>query len=229
MMTLLSPLSRLISPIATRVRSSSRWQQSTFAAIYETNSWGNDESVSGPGSTLARGADFQSDLLALFDAFGIRSLLDAPCGYFNWMQRVVAERQLDYTGVDIVEQLIARNARVHAAAHRRFLCLDMTRSDLPQADVIVSRDGLVHLSFADARAALRNFRRSGSRFLLTTTFINRPRNRDVRTGGWRELNLEAAPFRLAAPLALIDERCHHSGGIYRDKRLGLWALDAIDV
>ena len=27
----------------------------------------------------------------------------------------------------------------------------------------------------------------------------------------------------------IAERWHHSGGIYRDQRLGLWAMDAIDV
>jgi len=212
-----------------RFRSSSRAQQRTFTGIYETNAWGSDESVSGPGSTVARGADFLADLLALVDAFAVRTLVDAPCGDFNWMRRVVAARDLDYTGVDIVRPLVDANARAYASPGSRFLCLDMTRDDLPRADLLVCRDGLVHLSFADANAALRNFRRSGSRYLLATTFIDRSRNRNVRTGGWRVLNLQAAPFRLPAPLALIDERCHHLGGFYRDKRLGLWAMDSIDI
>jgi hypothetical protein len=144
------------------------------------------------------------------------------------MRTVLAQRTVSYTGVDIVTDLVARNARVHAAAGRRFLCADMTRDELPAADVVICRDGLVHLSFADAGAAIRNFRRSGSRYLLATTFIERARNSDVPSGGWRVLNLQAPPFGFPPPLALIDERCTHSGGIYRDKRLGLWELASLD-
>jgi len=223
-----SPLwSRVLWRIDARVRRSSRDLQDRFTAIYEANAWGNAESVSGPGSTAARGADFQQDLLAVLDAAAIRSILDAPCGDMNWMRHVLAARDLIYTGIDIVEDLIERNTRVHQEANRRFLCADMTRCDLPPADLILCRDGLVHLSFADARAAIRNFRRSGSHYLLSTTFVDRARNRDVPTGGWRVLNLQAAPFLFPPPLALVDERCTHSGGIYRDKRLGLWPLDSV--
>src|SRR5262249_28756808 len=109
---------------------------------------------------------------------------------------------------------------------RRFLCLDMTRADLPAADLILCRDGLVHLSFADARAAIRNFRRSGSRYLLTTTFVGRGRNVDTATGGWRALDLQAPPFRFPPPLTLVDERCGQTDG--RDKGLGLWKLADLD-
>jgi SAM-dependent methyltransferase len=222
-------LSRVLRPITARFRSSSHSQQATFTAIFRANAWANAESVSGPGSTQARGADFQQELISLLDGWKVRSILDAPCGDCNWMRNVLAYRDLLYTGVDIVEELIARNSGLHAAANRRFLCTDMTRGDLPRADLIICRDGLVHLSFTDARAAIRNFRRTGSRYLLATTFVSHSRNRDVPTGGWRVLNLEAAPFRFPAPLALIDERCTHSAGIYRDKRLGLWELGSLDA
>jgi len=210
-------------------RRSSRDLQDRFTSIYEANAWGDAESVSGPGSTAARGGDFRQDLLELLDAAAIQSIVDAPCGDVNWMRHVLAARDLRYTGVDIVEDLITRNARVYQMANCRFVCADMTRCDLPGADLILCRDGLVHLSFADARAALRNFRRSGSRYLLGTTFVARQRNHDVRTGGWRVLNLQAAPFLFPPPLALVDERCTHTGGIYRDKHLGLWALDSLRV
>ena len=222
-------ISRLLRRIASRFHSSSEAQQATFTAIFESNVWGDAESVSGPGSTQARAADFQQDLMSLVDRLNVGSIVDAPCGDFNWMRGALGPRDLPYTGVDIVEALIARNSSLYATPNRRFVCMDMTRADLPRADLIICRDALVHLSFADARAAIRNFRRSGARYLLATTFVNRPRNTDVPTGGWRVLNLERPPFSFPAPLALIDERCTHSGGLYRDKRLGLWELASLDV
>jgi hypothetical protein len=205
-------------------RSSSHEQQATFTAIFQHKAWGDGESVSGPGSSRARGDDFRHDLVALLDAWHVRAIVDAPCGDVNWMRHILADRPMSYTGIDIVEPLIASNVERYAAADCRFLCADLTRADLPRADLIICRDGLVHLSFADALAAIDNFRRSGSRYLLATTFIERVANDDVETGGWRPLNLQLAPFNLAAPLALVDERCTHTGGIYRDKRLGLWPL-----
>jgi Methyltransferase domain len=219
---------RAVRRIAAQFRSSTARQRRRFTSIYESNEWGSAESVSGIGSTLSRAADFQADLVDLIDRWQVGSIVDAPCGDMNWMRNVLAARDVSYTGVDIVEPLIARVARDHAASNRRFICADMTRDDLPAGDLLLCRDGLVHLSFADARAALRNFKRSGCRYLLTTTFAARAANTDVPTGDWRVLNLEEAPFRFPPPLALIDERCSHSGGIYRDKRLALWELAALD-
>ena len=223
-MTFQALRSRVLTRVKRRFRTPSAAQQATFTEIFRTNAWGSAESVSGPGSTVARGLDFQEELIAVLDAWNVRSLLDAPCGDFNWMRQLLARRDLAYTGVDIVAPLVAANARADTTAPRRFICADMTRDDLPEADLILCRDALVHLSFADARAAIRNFRRSGSRYLLATTFVNHSRNRDVTTGGWRPLNLQAAPFSLPAPLALVDERIAHAGGHHRDKRLGLWKL-----
>lgn len=183
------------------------------------------ESVSGPGSARARGESFRDDVIALLRQIGARTLLDAPCGDFNWMESV-ADSVDRYTGVDIVAPLVARVARAHGSERRAFLCRDFTRDPLPRADVILCRDALVHFSFADARAALRNFRRSGARYLLATTFIAHERNENCRTGGWRMLNMERAPFGFPPPLALVDERLLPDG---RDsgKRLGLWELESL--
>jgi len=201
-----------------------RWaQRRVFTKIFHSNAWGSAESVSGPGSTRARGDSFSGDIVDLVQSLGVRTLLDAPCGDFNWMDRV-ADRVERYTGVDIVEELIARNKRLHAGERRTFLCRDFTRDLLPHADLILCRDGLVHLSFADIRAALRNFRRSGARWLLATTFIAHEHNDDIRTGGWRMLNLERLPFHLPPPATLIDERRPMPDGSDSGKRLGLWEL-----
>jgi glycosyltransferase involved in cell wall biosynthesis len=85
----------------------------------------------------------------------------------------------------------------------------------------------VHLSLHDIEAAIANIIRSGSRYLLTTTFPSRDTNHDIETGQWRPLNLERPPFSFPAPIRLIDEHCGEWGGQWADKCLGLWEVQAL--
>jgi SAM-dependent methyltransferase len=199
-----------------------------FLAIYQGNLWGSQESRSGPGSTLARAADFLPDLVALLRTLNTRVLVDAPCGDFNWAG-VLADAVERYIGVDVVGEIIARNRLLASSPTRLFLHRDLTGDPLPAADVVLCRDCLVHFAFADIWRALRNFQQSGSRYLLTTTFIEHDDNPDVATGGWRPLNLERPPFCFPPPVAVVDERCLHSGGRGRDKRLALWELASLST
>jgi SAM-dependent methyltransferase len=197
--------------------------EAVFTDIYQRNAWGSPESVSGPGSTLQRAADFRDELRRLIVGVGCRTLLDAACGDFNWMA-AVADAVPHYIGVDVVRDLIEVNRRRHAAPGRTFLHADVAADRLPRADVVLCRDCLVHFSTRDVRAALRNFKRSGATYLVATTFIAVRNHPDIATGEWRPINLQAPPFNFPRPLALLDERCLHSGGIYADKRLGLWRM-----
>jgi hypothetical protein len=170
-----------------------------------------------------------ADLVALLRRLDTRTLLDAPCGDFNWIAEA-ADSVERYTGMDVVPELIDHNQRHHHLAGRRsFALADISRDPLPAVDVILCRDCLVHFSHQDVWTTLANFRRSGSRYLLTTTFVERDSNGYIRTGSWQPLNLQAAPFHFPVPLALVDERCTHTGGIYRDKRLALWELASLPV
>jgi hypothetical protein len=221
----MTPLRDFVRRLGARLNRSAD-HRAVFGEIFRRNAWGDGESVSGPGSTQARGADLRPELLALLRELGTRKLLDAPCGDFNWIEEV-ADSLPEYVGVDVVPELIEANLRQHPSPRRSFLCADITRDPLPAADVILCRDCLVHFSHRDAWAALENFRRSGSRYLLTTTFLERAENARIRTGEWYPINLQAAPFHFPPPLALVDERCTHTGGIYRDKRLALWELASL--
>jgi hypothetical protein len=197
-----------------------------FTEIYRAGAWGSRESVSGPGSTRARAADFLPELLAVVRDLGTATLLDAPCGDFNWAAPLAEAVEL-YLGVDVVPELVARNRERFESPRRRFLRKDILRDRLPACDTILCRDALVHFSRSEIFAALANFRRTGARFLVTTTFVGDRSNEEIETGGWRPLNLEREPFLLPPPLACVDERCHHSGGIYADKRLGVWRLEEV--
>ena len=196
-----------------------------FTRIHDLREWGTGESLSGPGSTRARGEELQEALVALFERYSIATLLDAPCGDFNWMQFVLPATLESYVGVDVVDELIARNDALHAAPSRSFLCRDLTRDSLPRADLVLCRDAFIHFSYADIEAALSNFKRSGSTLLLTTSFAGLARNEDTRTGGWRPLNLEAEPFNFPPPLESIADTPHTGPSL--GKSLCLWKLAEI--
>jgi hypothetical protein len=206
------------------LRLSPRQHERIFEKIHAENVWGSPESRSGPGSTEAATAAFRDRIPRLLHDIDATSLLDAPCGDFNWM-RLVELGPVRYIGVDVVADIIASNRRQHGNPSRRFLRLDVRHDRLPRADVILCRDCLVHMSFADIATTLRNFRRSGSAFFLLTTFIDRDSNVDIATGRWRTLNFARAPFNFPPPLKLIDEECELNCGIYRDKHLGLWRIE----
>ncbi|MDA9403584.1 class I SAM-dependent methyltransferase [Bradyrhizobium sp. CCBAU 45389] len=198
-----------------------------FERIERTNLWGAANSVSGLGSEDPATAAIRDALPPLLQRLGVRSLLDAPCGDAGWIGRM--KLGLDYTGIDIVPSLIAANNERAARGELsgRFCVRDITRDVLPPADLILCRDCLVHLSFDNISRALRNFRASGARFLLVTTFPEWDDNRDCEDGDWRALNMMRAPFNWPSPRELINERCEEGGGGWRDKSLGLWQLDRL--
>ncbi|MFK8843807.1 class I SAM-dependent methyltransferase [Streptomyces sp. Ac-502] len=220
---------------------SERNMKDIFGELYASDSWklfpGGDGlheklSRSGSGSDLVQTAALRQQLPELISQLGIRSFLDIPCGDFYWMSQL--ELGVDsYLGADVVPEVVEENERKFGRPDRDFRVLDITRSRIPQVDMVFSRDCLVHFSDADVRAALENIKRSRSTYFATTTFTGRAENADdIETGGWRSLNLCRAPFSLPAPLHLIDENCtevyvsEEDGAEiehrFADKSIGVW-------
>jgi hypothetical protein len=201
--------------------------RSIFEWIYRTNKWGDTESVSGKGSNLERTHNLRAELPELLRRLGVKTLLDAPCGDFHWMQHVTlgVER---YIGVDIVQALIDRNNADHGAKGRRFLCLDLARDPLPPADAILCRDCLVHLDLPTSRQVIDNLKASSSRYLLTTSHRRHGDYVEKPIGNHRLINLERPPFNWPAPIDQIVESVPANG---RDtgKILGVWRIDDISL
>ena len=195
----------------------------TFRQIYQSNHWRGAESASGAGASADQTARLRADLPGLCRELGVRRLLDLPCGEGQWMAQADLVG-IDYVGADLLPELVARAACAHGAPGREYLVLDLTTSPLPAADLLLCRDALVHLSFADIGRALANLRRAAIPWLLTTTFPEEPSNEDIVTGDWRPLNLERAPFHFPPPARLLNEGCTEGGGRFADKSLGLWRV-----
>jgi hypothetical protein len=201
-----------------------------FSRIYRENIFGGGISRSGEGSDLVQTEIIRREIPVLLKRLGVRSLLDAPCGDWHWMQKTKLGVD-EYIGVDLVEEMIDLNNRKFGNEHVRFASLDLTRDALPDVDLIFSRDCLVHLSSKDALRVVENFKRSGARYLLTTTFTDRSKNAELagRDAFWRPLNMQLEPFNFPEPVALINEGCTEERGNYRDKCLGLWILADIHI
>jgi hypothetical protein len=167
------------------------------------------------GSTLLATEIVRDALPKLLAELHAGTILDIPCGDFNWMKLV--DLNAKYIGADIVEDLIEVNRKLYSSESRSFVRLNLLTDPLPQADLILCRDCLFHLSFQHIEQALSNLKRSNAAYLLTTTNPSVKKNRNIATGEWRRLNLQAAPFSLPQPLRLIDEQVE-------GKFLGLWRI-----
>jgi SAM-dependent methyltransferase len=196
--------------------------RSRFEYILRHNLWGNPESVSGNGSTIEETAILRDAIPKLLREVQATSVLDIPCGDFGWLNLV--ELGVPYTGADIVPELVEANQRRYCRPDRRFVQVDLTEGPLPTADLVLCRDCLVHLSFANIHRALDNIRASGARWLLATNFSKQGSNSDIEDGDWRCVNFELPPFDFPPPDFSIAENCLEGGGAFDDKALALWRL-----
>ncbi len=193
-----------------------------FSDYVRINKWGDRESVSGKGSNLQSTEELRRLLPPLLAELGVRSMVDVPCGDFNWMAHVDLSG-VDYLGGDIVPELIERNRTKHSRAGIAFEVIDLIAGPVPKADLVFCRDCLVHLSNAHVAAALANIRASDANWLLTTVYGGSP-NDDIYTGEWRPIDISRPPFGLPAPRRLIAEGKDWLPGQAKDKMLGLWRV-----
>lgn len=183
-----------------------------FTEVYRMGLWG--PSRSGPGSTVAATRSLRRDIVGvmaeLFPAGSTLTLVDAACGDMAWMPLLLEELtvrhdlRLRYVGVEIVRELVDRNAAACPGTERigmEFLHRDLTLEPPPRGDLVFCKDLVNHLVFDDIWRVLDGFNRSGSGFLLITSNEGH-RNLDAESmegNASRHVNLEAAPFFLPRP------------------------------
>ena len=203
-----------------------RSPEDIFSDIYDRNRWNSSESRSGTGSETTQTQTLVAALPQLFKKYDVKSVLDIPCGDWNWMAAVDLDG-INYLGADIIDKLIQENNQRFQRDVVRFERMDILLDQLPGKDLIICRDCLVHFSYRDIYQALNNLYRSGATYLLTTTFPEKS-NIDIPTGGWRPINLNSPPFNFQTPLLVINENCTEGNGRYQDKSLGLWKLSLLE-
>ena len=193
-----------------------------FTHIYEHNSWGSQESRSGNGSTLTRTKTIRSQLPKLIAQLQITTILDAPCGDFNWMKTINLSTIDHYIGLDIVGSLIQKNNDLYGTSNREFHVSDIVNNPLPCVDLIICRDCVQHLTDHDVFKLFANIKRSKSRYLLLSNYPQSMENNDIdqiySTARITYRSLFPPPFNFPEPLLVIDEG-------FDSKALTLWQID----
>ena len=177
-----------------------------FNSIYKSNHWNksskfepNNQSYSGPGS-IPNSIQTNSLIIQLekfFKEKNIRKVLDAPCGDCAWIKKIFTT-EIEYTGVDIVEDLINKNIN--------FYCRDMTEFDeFHDYDFILLRDFFIHLPIKKIKKILINLKKSNCKYFAFNSYENTENNKEILTGQHRKINLLKDPFNLSRPYFKVLE------------------------
>lgn len=188
------------------------------------------ESHCGGGSYLANTSEIRGFLDSVLKRYNIGKMIDVPCGDWNWM------RQVDLTGVEYIgydndEGFIDDNRRLYP--DHQFVAADALNVDWPRADLILCRDFTIHLPDDDIVKLLESFRKSGAKYLLTTSYDYLNENKDFtdqqkkhaygrHSRPSRLVNLEIDPYRLGPPIESVRE---NSSVACQNRIVGLWRLN----
>lgn len=122
-----------------------------FSDVYASKAWGDDgtDFYSGPGTIEeAVTRPYQDFLAGEFAAMKKPPrVLDLGCGDFK-IGAQIAPLAASYTGVDVVAALVQRNTAQFGSDSIRFLCAEISTDPLPEADVVLVREVMQHMSNA---------------------------------------------------------------------------------
>lgn len=157
------------------------------------------ESYSGRGSCTDTTEDIRQHLPLIFEKYNIKSITDSPCGDWNWM-KLVNLKNIDYIGYDVVKEIIQKNIINFKTNNIHFELKNIIQENIKKSDLIICRDFTFHISNNDVLTLLNNFKKSGFKYLLSTSFEDIEINNDISTDsggyGFRKLNLMKHPFNL---------------------------------
>ena len=204
-----------------------------FTSIYKVNHWNkykkinkNNLQVSGPGSDpeSLQIKNLIVDLNKFIKDFQIKSILDMPCGDFVWMKKLVElNKDLKYTGFDIVGEIIDYNNKKFSSNNIKFLKKDiLNEPNFDGHDLIFVRDFFIHIPTDDILKNIYILAKSNIRFFATTQYQNNPFNKNIVIGQHRKINLSIEPFNFPKPFMQIID-----GNINDGRYLNIYKIDQI--
>lgn len=204
-----------------------------------------NETPNGPGSSIDATKDIRNNLPKIFEKFNIKSMIDAPCGDWNWMQKIKL-KDVKYYGYDIMPEYINDNKERFENNNVKFEVKDVVEEDLGvSVDLIMCRDFVMHLKWDKVKETILNFKKSKSKYLLITNFSNHESHSDnfhiethpsavnleikdyngVTPWGWKPTNLILEPFNFPKPIYEFVENHENCGG----RSMCLWNLEDIKL
>ena len=171
--------------------------EEVFTTVYQDNYWGSAESRSGEGSTMSYAGSLLKNFIDITHEFNVNCMLDTSCGDWNWMKRLT-DRLPDYTGLDVVEEIVTKNNFTYGNSHTRFIHTDslsfLKKQEDNSFDLILCRHTLEHLPTAYNIQYLKEACRVGKVLLVTTNRICKKNEDLLKNSLFRPINLELEPY-----------------------------------
>jgi SAM-dependent methyltransferase len=166
-----------------------------FSDIYSNNSW---DFGSGEGSLPIHTRGYVRFLARFLKDHNVRSVVDFGCGDWQF-SRFIDWTGIDYTGLDIVPQVIQNNEAEFRRDNIRFRLFDGDLANIPGADLLIVKDVLQHWPNQEVAEFLNILDRFP--LALVTNCVNpggNTVNDNTGIGGFRYLDPRLAPFHLEA-------------------------------
>jgi len=151
------------------------------------------ETYSGPGSLIKNTENLINQLNLFIKEYNISSIIDVPCGDFNYFKFINLEN-IDYKGFDVSVNAIER-CKDFSKQNIKFDVLDATSQEVPKDDLIICKDLFIHLSFKDIFAVLANIKDKCKYFAVSRYSNGNEENIDKQTGlSARAIEISKNPF-----------------------------------
>lgn len=155
---------------------------------------------SGPGSSPESTAGWRTFLQNFIRQNKIRSVVDFGCGDWQF-SRLIDWGNATYHGVDVVPSLVSRLQETYSRKTVSFSCVDPNDPDLPNGDLLVTKDVLQHLPNETVKRLMERFRKFKS-VVLVNDWVQSGANSDIELSGYRQLDFSKPPFSIDVSLLM---------------------------
>tara|TARA_B100000795_G_C22741622_1_gene415598 strand:+ start:337 stop:1050 length:714 start_codon:yes stop_codon:yes gene_type:complete len=193
----------------------SKLRKLVFTSIYKSAHWNQGEnklskehiSISGHGSNLNTKQFYNliSNFTNALNIYEIKSILDMPCGDALWIKEIFKKKDINYLGVDIVEDLINSNKELYENDNIKFINSDIIDfSTEKKFDLVFMRDFFIHIDNSDIKKVINNLKKMNIKYFAFTNYETES-NVDVTTGKHRKINMQLEPFKLGSPIYSFND------------------------
>jgi ubiquinone/menaquinone biosynthesis C-methylase UbiE len=149
--------------------------------------------------------NFRKYLVEIIKHYEIKEIFDCSSGDWNWMKEIYKELPdiINYTGNDIVPQLVEYNNNKYGSDRFNFVCNDMLSQlktyNNQSIDLVLCRHTLEHLPLQYCIDVVTEIKRVSKRAIITSSNSEcnvNVRNTELIISGHnsRQINLDLSPF-----------------------------------
>jgi len=193
----------------------------SFTDIYKTNSWGSPESIpnrlnkifySGGGTDPENDKDnkYINLVQSYVDREDVKTVVEIGCG--DWeVSSKINWSTVDYTGYDVVDDLIKYNNQNYSKSNIRFICdTDVMSQNNLEADLIIIKDVIQHLPPKFCSDFVRTIPTKFKYNIITNDFSLS--NVDIEFGGYSGNDFSKEPFDMKFNLFFVWQQKFQESG-----------------